>query len=144
MIRGAGFEARVPAGWTVERPPRTVAAANPDGREAVSVGSFHLPKPFKPALWRQATPELNDVAARLAERVAASSRVVASRDGKVGTRRARVYEIRYTRDRDPLLDRVAFVFAGRREYQLTCRIRVDAPDIGRDACDRLLESFRVR
>ena len=69
-IRGPRFAAEVPAGWRIERPPRTVAAASPDGPEAVSVGTFRLGKRFRPELWDDAVEELNDVAARRAERVA--------------------------------------------------------------------------
>ena len=143
-MRGNGFVANVPAGWTIERPPRTLAAASPDGPEAVSIGVFRLAKPVTDELWPGAVRELNDVAARLAERLAPTARVVASRDGRVGERRARLYEIRYAREGEQLLDRVAFVLVGTREYQLTCRVRVESPDAGDDACDELLRSFRPR
>jgi hypothetical protein len=143
-IRGNGYTASVPADWTLERPPRTIAAANPNGPEAVSVGSFRLAKAFRPALWNDAVAELNDVAARLAERVAPSGRVDASRDATIAGRRARLYEIRYTREGEQMLDRVIFILVGTREFQLTCRIRVDEPEVGDDACARLLSSFRPR
>jgi hypothetical protein len=61
----------------------------------------------------------------------------------IAGRRARTYEIAYTRRGRRLVDRVAFVLDGRREFQLTCRIEVDDPDGGTDACKRLRSSFRV-
>jgi hypothetical protein len=42
-----------------------------------------------------------------------------------------------------VLDRVAFLFAGRREFQLTCRIDADRPDEGESACRELFVSFRA-
>jgi hypothetical protein len=143
-IRGEGYAARVPAGWELERPPRTVAAANPDGPETVSIGVFRLSKPFDAALWSEAVAELNDVAARLAERLSPTARVERSRDGILQGRRGRFYEIRYRRDDVELVDRVVFLLVDTREYQLTCRIAVAEPGPGTEACAELHRSFRLR
>jgi hypothetical protein len=143
-VSGDGYSAVVPAGWRVDRPPRTVTASNPDGPEAVSIAVFTLARRFDPTRWTEAVAELNDVAARVAERIASTARVSSSRDGVVGGRRARLYEIEYRRAGEPMLDLVVFLLVGRREYQLTCRIRVDEPAVGTDACALLRDSFRVR
>jgi hypothetical protein len=143
-ISGPTYTATVPAGWELERPPRTIAAESPDGPEAVSVAMFRLSRPFMPALWSEAVRELNDVAARLAERLGPTALVEETRDAVIAGRRARVYEIGYRRANARLLDRVAFVLVGRREYQLTCRIDVAEPERGEEACAELLRSFRLR
>ena len=87
--------------------------------------------------------ELNDVAARLAERIGPDGVVRRSGQATIGGRRARTYDIDYTREGRKLVDKVAFVLEARREFQLTCRIDVDDPDTGTDACDRLRSSFRL-
>jgi hypothetical protein len=86
---------------------------------------------------------LNDVAARLAERIGPEAVVRRSGQATIAGRRARTYEIDYTRDGRQLVDKVAFVLDGRREFQLTCRIQVDDSDTGTDACERLRSSFRL-
>jgi hypothetical protein len=110
----------------------------------VSVAVFRLGRPFRPALWEEAVEELNDVAARLAERLGPSALVESTRDATIAGRRARVYELGYTRGSERLLDRVAFVLVGRREYQLTCRIDAVEPEPGEQACAELVRSFRLR
>jgi hypothetical protein len=142
-VGGPGYTVNVPARWEVTRPPRTIAAETGDGPESVSVAVFRLGRPFRPALWDDAVQELNDVAARLAERLAPSALVDMSRDGTIAGRRARVYEIGYRRGATQLVDRVAFVLVGRREFQLTCRIAAERDD-GERACDELFDSFRLR
>ena len=118
-------------------------AENPDGPESVSVARFRLAAPFEPARWAAAVQELNDVAARLAERLAPTAIVRRSGEETIDGRRARTYEIAYERDDSSIVDRVAFVLDGRREFQLTCRIDADDPDPGAAACDRLRRSFRI-
>jgi hypothetical protein len=109
----------------------------------VSVAQFRLARPFEPSLWDAAVVELNDVAARLAERIGPEAVVRRSGQETIAGHRARTYEIDYTREGRKLVDKVAFILDGRREYQLTCRIQVDDPDAGADACDRLRSSFRL-
>ena len=140
---GPGYTVNVPQAWEVTRPPRTVAATRREGPESVSVAVFRLARPFSPAKWADAVRELNDVAARLAERLGPAALVDMTRDDTIGGRRARVYELSYRRGGAELVDRVAFVLVGRREYQLTCRIAVDR-DEGERACDELFGSFRLR
>ena len=109
----------------------------------MSVAQFRLARRFKPSLWDAAVVELNDVAARLAERIGPEAVVGRSGQTTIAGRRARTYEIDYTREGERLVDKVAFILEGRREFQLTCRVRVDDPDPGTDACDRLRSSFRL-
>jgi hypothetical protein len=120
-----------------------VLAGNPDGPESVAVAVFRLAKPFRPALWDEAVVELNDVAARLAERLGSTARVIGSESTTLDGRRARSYVITYTRDGRAMEDRVVFLLRGRREYQLTCRILVDGSDTDVQACDELAHSFQT-
>lgn len=117
-------------------------AKNPDGPESVAVAVFRLAKPFRAELWEEAVGELNDVAARLAERLGSTALVVRSGSATLDGERARSYVIAYRRDGRALQDRVVFLLRGRREYQLTCRILVDEDDADVEACDELKRSFR--
>ena len=128
----------------MKRPPKTVLAGNPDGPESVAVAAFRLAKPFRPELWDEAVGELNDVAARLAERLGSTALVVRSGSTTLDGGRARNYLITYRRDGRAMQDRVFFLLRGRREYQLTCRIVVDEDDADVKACDELTRSFRTR
>jgi hypothetical protein len=143
QLQGTGFTAQAPAAWNLERPPRTVLARSPDGPESVAVAVFRLAKPFQPELWAEAVGELNDVAARLAERLGSTALVVRSGSTTLAGRRARRYFIDYRRDGVAMQDRVVFLLSGRREYQLTCRIVVDEDDADVEACDELTRSFRL-
>jgi hypothetical protein len=125
----------------VERAPQTVVAGNPDGPESVAVAVFRLAKPFRPELWDEAVGELNDVAARLAERLSSTALVVRSGSTKLDGSQARSYVIAYRREGRAMEDRVAFLLRGRREYQLTCRILVDEHTADLEACDELKRSF---
>jgi hypothetical protein len=127
----------------VERAPQTVLAGNPDGPESVAVAVFRLAKPFRAELWNEAVGELNDVAARLAERLGPSALVVRSETATLDGRRARSYVITYRRAGQAMEDRVVFVLRGRSEYQLTCRVLVDEDDADAEACDELRRSFRL-
>jgi hypothetical protein len=127
----------------VERAPRTILAGNPSGPESVAVAVFQLAKPFRPELWDEAVVELNDVAARLAERLGSTALVVRSGPAMLDGRPARSYLITYRRDGRAMQDRVVFLLRGRREYQLTCRILVDENDADLEACDELTRSFRT-
>jgi hypothetical protein len=54
-------------------------------------------------------------------------------------RRARRYEIAYSRSGRDLVERTAFVLEGRREFQLQCRFEAGGDD---GPCRTLLNSFR--
>lgn len=117
-------------------------ARRPGGPESVAIAVFRLAKPFRAELWEEAVGELNDVAARLAERLGSTARVVRSGSETLRGRRARSYVIAYRRDGRQLEDRVVFLLRGLREYQLTCRILVDDDHADLEACDELKRSFR--
>jgi hypothetical protein len=108
------------------------------------VASFRLGKPFDPGLWDEAVPELNDVAARIAERLGSSAFVAKSGWAALDGRRARSYVVTFRRDGRAMEDHVLFLLKGRREYQLTCRFVVDDDDVDVRACDELKRSFRTR
>ncbi len=118
-------------------------AGSPDGPESVAVANFRLAKTFRPELWVEAVGELNDVAARLAERLGPSALVVRSSSTTLDGRRGRRYFIDYRRDGSAMQDRVFFLLNGRREYQLTCRIVVDDDAADVEACEQLTRSFRL-
>lgn len=109
----------------------------------MSVATFPLRRQFTSDLWDEAIAELDVVARDLAEELSRSARLSPGRSGVIARRLARVYEIRYQRSGAQLLERVAFLFAGRREYQLTCRIDREEPAVGEEACAELRASFRL-
>jgi hypothetical protein len=124
-VRGAGYAFNAPQGWEVTRSGRTVTASAPD--EVVSVTRFQLNRPFGPKLATQVKRELDRVTRGLATKL--EGRVDSSRKTSIGSRPAWVY--RFSGMRDDTRE-IAFVFAGRREYQLLCRGR------GEDSGCRLL------
>jgi hypothetical protein len=102
-----------------------------------------LRRAFTPDLWDEAIVELDVVARDLAHELSPLAQLSDPRSGVIAGRRARVYEIRYERSGVDLLERVAFLFVGRREYQLTCRIVATEPSLGEEACAELRASFEV-
>jgi len=86
-------------------------------------------------------PELDRVAAELARELA--GRVEASRTIVVGGSRARQYELGYTRGGKSLVERITFVLAGQREYQLLCRWEAAKAKPMRTPCAELVSSFRL-
>jgi len=128
-VTGDGFSFEAPAGWEVTKASRVVQAR--DGAALLSVTTFRLARPFRPALWETVVvPELDRVAGELAARV--HGKLGRGRTRQIAGRNARTYDIA----RNGAQERIAFVLDGRREYQLFCR------GAG-DACDRLLETFRL-
>ena len=123
-VRGEGFTAQVPPGWTVTRPPTGVAARH--GAGLVSVSVFPLVKAYDPARFAAAAKELDGVAARLAKE--AGTTLTRSETVTVGNRKVRAYSYGASR--------IAFVLVGKREYQLYC---AHAPT----ACDLLFSSFTL-
>jgi hypothetical protein len=133
LVRGPGYRFRAPADWTVKRVPHVVSAERPgSGVDLVSVSRFRLPK----------VPTDTEIEA--AARVLARSlrgKVTAAGTTEVAGRRARRYEIAYTRGGEDRAVRLIFVLRGRLEFQLLCRWKAPADkDVSR-ACDGLSESF---
>jgi hypothetical protein len=142
-VSGNGWSANFPAGWKLERGDVRVTGTPEEGTESVAVATFPLRRAFRSDLWDEAVGELDVVARDLSERLSPLAQLSNGRDTSVAGRRARVYEIRYERGGVTLVERVAFLFDGRREYQLTCRIEERKPELGEEACSELLASFSV-
>ena len=133
-VSGDGYRFAAPAGWRVTRASRMTSAAK--GQELVSVTVFTLGRPFRPALWEKTVPELDRVASQLATQL--GGRVTKLEGGVLAGRRSRSYDIAFSRGGKALVERIAFVFSGRREYQLLCRFAGDD-----SACRDFRTSFRL-
>lgn len=142
-MSGNGWTASFPAGWQLERANRRVAAKPEKGIESVAVATFPLRRAFRPDLWDEAVGELDVVARDLSASLSPLAQLSNGLTTSVARRRARVYEIRYEHGGVTLVERVTFLFEGRREYQLTCRIEERNPERGEEACSELLASFSV-
>jgi hypothetical protein len=132
-VTASAYRFEAPGGWKVTRTAAATTAAR--GDELVSVTIFRLPRPFRPALWDRAIPELDRVAGQLAGEL--DGRVTAKVATVVAGKRARQYDIAFTRNGTKLVERIAFLFEGRREYQLLCRYADDD-----SSCKAFVASFR--
>ena len=133
-VSGNGYRFAAPAGWRVTHSPRMASAAK--GQELVSVTVFTLGRPFRPGLWEKTVPELDRLASQLAARV--GGRVTKLEGGTLAGHRSRSYDIAFTEAGKALVERIGFVFSGRREYQLLCRF-----SSGDSACRDFRTSFRL-
>jgi plasmid stabilization system protein ParE len=140
-VHGAGYTFEAPADWAVQRSLRTVQATPSEGPEIVSVSVFPLRRRYEPELWPRVVPELDRVAARLADALGAN--VGTRRTETIDGRRARSYEVAYRRNGAGLVERIVFVLEGKREFQLLCRWQKDDPRAGKDACAGLTASFTL-
>ena len=136
-VGGGDYRFSAPSSWSVHRSGRQVTASS-GSVDLVGVTTFALARAYRPALWTKAVPALNHTAAGLAAQLGGKVRAHAT--VVVAGRRARQYEISYRRDGKALVQRTAFVLAGRREHQLLCRF-ADGADDG--ACRTLFSSFRL-
>jgi plasmid stabilization system protein ParE len=137
ILNGPGFDFSAPAGWTAKSEPGAAGASS--GDRAVSVTVFALKRRFTPALWPKVVPELDRVAASLADQL--RGRVDGGTMVTIAARRARRYDIAFSRGGKDFIERITFVLEGKREFQLLCRYPagVDEP-----ACAALGSSFRLR
>jgi hypothetical protein len=133
-ISSDGYTATVPGDWKVMRSGRTVGASS--GDEIVSVTTFPLARRYKPAMWPNAVVELNRLSVDLATRL--NGRVRRRNTIALAGRRARVYDIGYASVGTAFVERVAFLFEGKRELQLLCRFRTDDT-----VCRAFVRSFRL-
>jgi hypothetical protein len=141
-VAGPGFTFAAPADWDVEIGGRSGSASPHAGAaELVSVRVFRLARPYRSELWETVVPELDRVAGELADRL--GGRIESSAVVVVGGRRAKRYDIRYDRDGTAILERTAFLLAGRREFQLVCRYEAADEAEGPRACATLFETFRI-
>jgi hypothetical protein len=127
-VSGDGYSFRAPSDWTVSRRLRTIVAKS--GAAVIQVSVFPQPQPFDPARWEQYVTGTDRAVAQVVEQEKA--KLEHSRDSTIAGRRARVYEL----SRGKSEERLAFFFAGRKEYELFCH------DAG-SACDALLASFSL-
>jgi hypothetical protein len=141
-VAGPGFTFSAPADWEVELRGRSGSASPEAGAtKLVSVRLFRLARPYRPALWETVVPELDRVAAELAQQL--DGRIDASATVVVDGRRAKRYDIRYDRDGTEIVERTAFVLKGRREFQLVCRYEAADEDDGPRACAMLFSSLTL-
>jgi hypothetical protein len=140
-LSGPGWTAEAPAGWKVERRNRTVIAESADGTEKVVVAQFPLPKPFKPALWPKAKPELRKLAETIAVQTSPGAKVAAPEETQLAGRRALAFDITYERNGDSRVDKLIFLLVDRREFQLTCSITLEDRVAGDQACGLLRRTF---
>ena len=139
-MHGSGFTFSTPVGWEVAQSPTGVSVSPQKGSETtVAVTVFRLVRPFRPALWKRASGELDGVADRLARQLHGT--VEKQSTVHVALARARQYELSYERDGTSLRQRITFVLRGRREYELLCRW--PAADGEPDACGLLTTSFKL-
>jgi hypothetical protein len=136
VLRGTGYSFSAPTGWAVTRSGREVQVAK--GIALVSVTRYPLLRAYRSSLWEHVVPELDHAAAGLAAQQTGT--VGESRTVTISGRRARRYDIDYTRNGKQLVERLTFVLRGKTEYLLLCRY-----DRGGDtrACDRLLATFTL-
>jgi hypothetical protein len=141
-VAGPGFTFSAPADWEVDSRARSSSATPEPGATAlVSVRVFRLARPYRPELWERVVPELDRVAAELAEQLGGD--VDASAVVVVDGRRAKRYDIGYERRGTALVERTAFVLEGRRELQLVCRFERSGADDAARACDLLFSTLRL-
>ena len=136
QVVGVGYRFAAPPSWRVRRSGANVSVGS-GGADFVSVTVFRLARRYEPRLWTKAVPALD----RAAEQVAAQlhGRIERRATVVVAGRRARQYEIRYSRSGKRLVLRTAFLLDGRRELQLLCRFEAGSDE---GACRSFFSSFR--
>jgi len=130
VVRGPGFSFSAPADWSTSRTRRAVLVR--DGGSRVSVTTYTLQKPYRPALFAAAAKELDGVAAKLA--AAGGGTISQKQTTIVAGEKIRAYRFDATR--------IGFVLVGKREYQLLCELPPTGQDAG-NACALLFKSFTV-
>lgn len=136
-VGGGDYRFSVPSSWSVHRSGRQVTATSGDV-DLVGVTTFTLARAYRSALWAKAVPALDRAAVTLAAQLGGNLRE--RKTVVVAGHRARRYEIDYRRDGKALVERTAFVLAGRGEHQLLCRFASGGDD---GACRTLFSSFRL-
>ena len=131
-VGGVAFRFEAPARWKVTRTARSVAAVS--GVQLLSVTVFPLARPYRPQLFAKVTNELDRRIADLAGQLRGELRSAGT--GRIGGRRARVYEIAV----GDQVERLLYVFRGRLEFQLLCRFGRGG---GTRPCDRLAQTFTL-
>lgn len=129
-MRGPGFSFSAPGGWSTSRTQGAVAVLS--GKSRVSVTTYTLQKPYRPALFAAAAKELDRIAAKLAAE--AGETLTQKQTVRVDGKNIRAYRFGSTR--------IGFVLVDKREYQLLCELPPDGQDAD-GACELLFKSFSV-
>jgi hypothetical protein len=136
VVAGNGYRFHAPSGWQVKRSGPIVNVSS--GESIVSVTTFRLAKPYRPALFRKVAPEIDGVASKLARQLGGT--VASSRTESFLGSKVRVYRLAYRSRRGGKLGaEVTFLLRGKREYQLFCQ---SARASGDGGCALLRASFR--
>jgi hypothetical protein len=130
VVRGPDFSFSAPGGWRTNRTERAVTVRS--GASRVSVTTYTLQKPYRPALFAAAARELDGIAAKLAAE--AGGTLTEKQTVRVDGKKIRAYRFGTTR--------IGFVLVDKREYQLLCQLPPDGQDAD-GACDLLFKSFSV-
>jgi len=136
LVRGTGYSFRAPADWSLVRAGPEVRLS--EGIRLLSVLEYPLVRAYRPELWKEVVPELDDAAGTLArqqEAVVGNPLTVT-----ISARRARRYDLAYEHEGKQLVERIAFVLRGKTEYLLLCRYERGGET---RACERLLATFRL-
>jgi hypothetical protein len=128
LVRGSGYSFEAPADWAVSRARDVVRATKEQA--LISVTVFPRVRAVKGIAWDVLVREMDRAARSVAAQEGAE--LAKSETVSIDSHRARAYSL----ERGDVEERLAFLIAGRRQYQLFCQ-NAD------DACDRLLESFSL-
>jgi hypothetical protein len=113
-----------------------------NGQSLLSVQTYRLLKPYRPALFGRVAGELDRAQQELVAKL--DGRIERRRAVFVAGRRARQYDVAYRRGGEDLRQRVTYVLAGRREHVVTCRWAPNRAQVVQSACGRMLATFRLR
>jgi hypothetical protein len=130
VLHGSGFSFSVPKAWRSTISERVVRAAS--GGSEVSVQTFSLLRPYRPAQFAAVTRELDRDAQQLA---AQAGKPLETRETTtVAGMKIRAYRYGTTR--------IGFVLVDKLEYQLLCRLGSGGSDPD-GACALLFSSFTL-
>jgi hypothetical protein len=118
IVQGKGFTYEAPVG----------------GGSTVEVRTFSLARPYSPALFELARPEIERVAKQVQAKVGGT---LEGRAVTVAGRKTWQYDLVH----GDVFEQLTFVLQGKREYELYCRR--GKGDSNRP-CERLLATFRLR
>jgi hypothetical protein len=130
VLHGTGFTFSVPKAWRTTVSERLVRAVS--GGSEVSVQTFPLLKPYRPAEFAAVTKELDRDARQLAAQ--AGKPLASSETTTVAGQKIRAYRYGTTR--------IGFVLVDKLEYQLLCRLGSGGADPD-GACAMLFSSFTL-
>jgi uncharacterized cupredoxin-like copper-binding protein len=133
-VTGPGFSFQAPVAWRVATKKTSVIVSN-GAVDRLEVLRFRLEKPYRVALFRAVTRELDGVVAKLAAQL--KGRVASRATVKIAGRRSRSYRVEYGPGK---AQEIAFVLEAQTEYELLCRRPARQPDA---TCRAFLASFAL-